>query len=50
MINDIKKEAGDRMQKCIDSLKIALAIAGAALPAARAAATRASTALRGSGG
>lgn len=25
MINDIKKEAGDRMQKCIDSLKTALA-------------------------
>ena len=25
MINDIKKEAGDRMQKCIDSLKAALA-------------------------
>lgn len=25
MINDIKKEAGDRMQKCIDSLRVALA-------------------------
>ena len=25
MINDIKKETGDRMQKCIDSLKTALA-------------------------
>ncbi len=25
MINDIKKEAGDRMQKCIESLKAALA-------------------------
>lgn len=24
MINDIKKEAGDRMQKCVDSLKTAL--------------------------
>ena len=25
MINEIKKEAGDRMQKCIDSLRVALA-------------------------